>query len=218
MRIEYLLIRNFKSIRELEINDIEDVLILVGRNNAGKSVVLDAIRAVTGDYEVSLRDFNDNEGNISITVRISIEDEDLAVLYQKGQVSSFKHYDLWYKDFCNKLPSLKDGILEFEYVYSRDGKIKYRDGIKKNNIYIKTVLPRIFYVDNMERQHLVIRVPDKRDRRTNKIHLTENGKKLEEKARFIANKTLKEALHGLTLEELRISQEVLRKIFTNTKD
>ena len=65
-------------------------------------------------------------------------------------------------------------------------------------------------IDNMERQHLVIR--------TNKIHLTENGKKLEEKARFIANKTLKEALHGLTLEELRISQEVLRKIFTNTKD
>lgn len=73
-------------------------------------------------------------------------------------------------------------------------------------------------IDNMERQHLVIRVPDKRDRRTNKIHLTENGKKLEEKSRFIANKTLKEALHGLTLEELRISQEVLRKIFTNTKD
>ena len=73
-------------------------------------------------------------------------------------------------------------------------------------------------IDNMERQHLVIRVPDKRDRRTNKIHLTENGKKLEEKERFIANKTLKEALHGLTLEELRISQEVLRKIFTNTKD
>ena len=152
MRIEYLLIRNFKSIRELEINDIEDVLILVGRNNAGKSVVLDAIRAVTGDYEVSLRDFNDNEGNISITVRISIEDEDLAVLYQKGQVSSFKHYDLWYKDFCNKLPSLKDGILEFEYVYSRDGKIKYRDGVKKNNIYIKTVLPRIFYVDHERRK------------------------------------------------------------------
>ena len=159
MRIEYLLIRNFKSIRELEINDIEDVLILVGRNNAGKSVVLDAIRAVTGDYEVSLRDFNDNEGNISITVRISIEDEDLAVLYQKGQVSSFKHYDLWYKDFCNKLPSLKDGILEFEYVYSRDGKIKYRDGVKKNNIYIKTVLPRIFYVDH-ERRKSSIKEPE----------------------------------------------------------
>ena len=73
-------------------------------------------------------------------------------------------------------------------------------------------------IDNMEKLHLVIRVSDKKDRRTNKIHLTETGKKLEEKARFIANKTLKEALQGLTLEELRISQEVLRKIFNNTKD
>ena len=73
-------------------------------------------------------------------------------------------------------------------------------------------------IDNMEKLHLVIRVSDKKDRRTNKIHLTETGKKLEEKARFISNKTLKEALHGLTLEELRISQEVLRKIFNNTKD
>ena len=73
-------------------------------------------------------------------------------------------------------------------------------------------------IDNMERQHLVVRISDKRDRRTNLIHLTKTGKELEEKARFIANKTLKEALHGLTLEELRVSQEVLRKIFTNTKD
>ena len=73
-------------------------------------------------------------------------------------------------------------------------------------------------IDNMERQHLVVRISDKKDRRTNLIHLTKTGKELEEMARFIANKTLKEALHGLTLEELRVSQEVLRKIFTNTKD
>ena len=73
-------------------------------------------------------------------------------------------------------------------------------------------------IDNMERQHLVVRISDKRDRRTNLIHLTKTGKELEEKARFIANKTLKEAHHGLTLEELRVSQEVLLKIFTNTKD
>ena len=72
--------------------------------------------------------------------------------------------------------------------------------------------------DNRERQNLVGRIPEKKDRRTNQIHLTRTGKELEEKARFIANKTLKEALHGLTLEELRVSQEVLRKIFTNTKD
>ena len=83
-------------------------------------------------------------------------------------------------------------------------------------------------IDNMEKQHLVVRISDKKDRRTNLIHLTKDGKQLENKARYVkqlenkaryvAHLTLEEALKGLTLEELNISQEVLRKIFTNTKD
>ena len=73
-------------------------------------------------------------------------------------------------------------------------------------------------IDNMERQHLVVRISDKKDRRTNLIHLTKDGKELEERARVIANQTLKEALKGITIEELSVSQEVLRKIFFNTKD
>ena len=35
-------------------------------------------------------------------------------------------------------------------------------------------------IDNMERQHLVVRISDKKDRRTNLIHLTKDGKELEE--------------------------------------
>ena len=50
-------------------------------------------------------------------------------------------------------------------------------------------------IDNMERQHLVVRISDKKD-----------------------NQTLKEALQDITIEELSVSQEVLRKIFFNTKD
>lgn len=73
-------------------------------------------------------------------------------------------------------------------------------------------------IDNMERQHLVVRISDKQDRRTNLIYLTKDGKELETQARSIANRALVEALHGITSEELDISQEVLRKIFYNTKD
>ena len=73
-------------------------------------------------------------------------------------------------------------------------------------------------IDNMERMHLVVRTSDKSDRRINLIHLTKKGRDLEDKSRFVANKTLKEALQGLTLEELSVSQEVLRKVFMNTKD
>jgi DNA-binding MarR family transcriptional regulator len=70
----------------------------------------------------------------------------------------------------------------------------------------------------MERQHLVVRISDKKDRRTNLIHLTKDGRELEEQARIIANQTLKEALQGISSQELSVSQEVLRKIFFNTKD
>jgi DNA-binding MarR family transcriptional regulator len=73
-------------------------------------------------------------------------------------------------------------------------------------------------IDNMERQHLVVRISDKKDRRTNLIHLTKTGRDLENKAYKIANITLGQALEGLTTEELKIGQDVLKKVFTNTKD
>ena len=73
-------------------------------------------------------------------------------------------------------------------------------------------------IDNMEKQHLVVRIANKEDRRTNLIHLTKTGKDLETNARLIANRTLVEALRGLTFDELTVSQEVLRKIFNNIKE
>ncbi len=148
MKINYIKIKNYKSIEELEITDIEDVLILVGRNNAGKSVVLDAIRAVSGYYVISGNDFNNSEGNIVISMKLAIDDNDLRYMCDKGTVSNFKHYDLWIKDFKTKLPSYKDGELVFDFVYSRDGVVRYRDGVHKNNSYIKAVVPKIYFVDH----------------------------------------------------------------------
>ena len=73
-------------------------------------------------------------------------------------------------------------------------------------------------IDNMEKLGLVVRIASKDDRRTNLIHLTRNGKELKESAILVANRTLKEALVGVTFDELRVSQEVLRKVFTNAKN
>ena len=73
-------------------------------------------------------------------------------------------------------------------------------------------------IDNMEKQHLVVRISDKKDKRTNLIYLTKTGRDLENKSFKIAIATLQEALKGITIEDLKIGQEVLRKIFTNTKD
>ena len=66
MRIKDIRIRNFKSIREIHIPDIEQALILVGQNSTGKTAVLDALRAVAGSYQVRKEDFREDYPNIEI--------------------------------------------------------------------------------------------------------------------------------------------------------
>ena len=95
-----------------------------------------------------------------------------------------------------------------------------KDGVTQQelcNVTYKDKPSMTRLIDNMEQQNFVVRIPNKTDRRTNLVYLTRTGRDIEEKARFIANKTPKEALQGLTVEELSVSQEVLRRIFFNTK-
>lgn len=65
MEIKYLSIKNFKSIRHMEISDIQNALILVGKNNTGKSSILHALRAVEGSYEISLDDFKESQPSLT---------------------------------------------------------------------------------------------------------------------------------------------------------
>ena len=147
MQIKYLGIKNFKSIRELEIDDIENSLILVGKNNTGKTVVLDAIRAVTGDFEVKESHFNEKKQNIEIAMRLQITEDDLQLFHRHGIVSQYKHYDLWEREFREKLPSFVDGELSFVCTINHSGKVRLEDGSHKHNRYIKEVLPKLHFID-----------------------------------------------------------------------
>lgn len=147
MQIKSLYIKNFKSIRELKMTDIGSSLILVGKNNTGKSSVLDAIRAVTGDYIVGETDFNEKKQNIEIIMVIEITEEDLHQFHNQGIVSTFKRFELWKRDFSGKLPSFIDGRLSFSCIINRNGKIRYEDGWHKNNRYILEVLPKLHFID-----------------------------------------------------------------------
>ena len=74
MRLTYVHIQNFKSIRDMEIRDIDRALILVGKNNTGKTSVLDAVCAALGCYEVQERDFNEQGQAVRIAVRRAQEE------------------------------------------------------------------------------------------------------------------------------------------------
>ena len=147
MQITDLWIRNFKSIRDMHIGEIENALILVGKNDTGKTAVLDAVRAVGGDYTVREEDFHENYPNIEIMVTLQISEEDLQRFHRYGIVSSYRRYEAWHRDFSRKLPSFQEGTLTFEYSVNREGRVRYSDGHQKNNRYIPLISPHIYYMD-----------------------------------------------------------------------
>ena len=148
MQITGLRIRNFKSIADMQIKDIENALILVGQNNTGKSAVLDAVRAVGGSYTIRPEDFREDEPNIEVFVSIKFDEEDLAYLHDNGIVSQYRRMDTWKEDFRRKLPSFSDdNVLSFEFIANKDGKVRYCDGVHKNNPDIPAIFPKIYYMD-----------------------------------------------------------------------
>lgn len=147
MKITRIWIRNFKSIRDMEILDIENALIFVGKNNTGKTAALEAIRAALGHYSVCLDDFFENYPNIEITMTLEMTDRDLEIFHRQGKISQYKRFCTWKRDVQKKLPSYQMGNLTFTWIMNREGKIRYFDGYKKDNPYIKEILPQIFHID-----------------------------------------------------------------------
>lgn len=142
MKITYLHIKNFKSIFDMEIDEIDNAMILVGRNNTGKTVVIDAIRLAAGEYKVKDSDFLDIKKKIEIGICVEFDEQDLERFHELGMVSKYKRDDLWQRDFQSKLPSFQDNVLCFTCMIGRDGAVKYNDGFRKNNSYIPLIFPK----------------------------------------------------------------------------
>lgn len=148
MKFESIHICNFKSIKALEIKKMENACIFIGKNSTGKTVILDALLTVCGEYELSIQDFNQTESNIEITITLLIEEEDIRLFHKQGIVSKYKRFELWKNDFMTKIPSYQEGMLTFMFVANKEGRIRYGDGMKKDNPYIRLILPKLYYIDH----------------------------------------------------------------------
>ena len=72
-------------------------------------------------------------------------------------------------------------------------------------------------VDNLEKQHLVRRVPSETDRRINLIYLTRQAQKLQEESMALAEETLNEALETVPADKVDVCKEVLQIVYDNLK-
>lgn len=147
MRITYLKIYNYKSIREMEIKDVENALILVGKNNTGKTAVIDAILLATGLRPILTREFLDQNKPISISMKLEMTESDLAGLHSRSVLCKTKDYDRWLEEFCQKLPSFHDNVLSFTCIITPKKTVRYSDDYSKNNEYIPEVFPKIYHID-----------------------------------------------------------------------
>jgi len=96
--------------------------------------------------------------------------------------------------------------------------LSYNDGISQQE------LARITYKDKpgitrmlriMERELLISRLSDDSDKRSNKIVITKKGMDMHQSARVFVLQTMQDALNGLSEEEIRIGERILKKIFDN---
>ena len=148
MQLTRLRVKNFKSIRDIEIRQIENALLLVGQNSVGKTCILDAVRALGGSYRICEVDFNEKKQKIEISASLAITEEDLKLLHEKRIVSQYKRYEIWKEEFLERLPSFQDGILTFTMTANDQGSVRFSDGFEKHNRYIQEVFPKLYYLDS----------------------------------------------------------------------
>ncbi len=92
------------------------------------------------------------------------------------------------------------------------------EGINQQEITLfmfkdKTTITR--WIDYLEKNNLVLRIPDKQDRRQNMVYLTNEAKELLPRFVKVAQKTEKEATEGIPAKDIQICKDVLKQVRIN---
>nr|WP_068892701.1 MarR family transcriptional regulator [Pedobacter panaciterrae] len=93
-----------------------------------------------------------------------------------------------------------------------------KDGINQQEIadnIIKEKASMTYLLDNLVKRNLVNRMPDGNDRRNNLIHLTTQGKDLQEKLLPWAMEMYTAASKDLTLEDIIASTQLIKQLTKN---
>jgi len=70
-------------------------------------------------------------------------------------------------------------------------------------------------IDNLEKQHLVNRMPSTTDRRINLVALTDKAKDMQQLTIDLANQTMNEALIGVKKEDIDLVKQIFQRVYDN---
>lgn len=140
-----------------------------------------------------------------------LPDKELVFGVVSGRVSTAISRRLYRSFRANNINLTPEQWMVLQY-------LSYKDGITQQE------LARITFKDKpgitrmlsiMEREMLISRLSDESDKRSNRIKITKVGLDLQQQARIYVLQTMQDALKGLSEEEIRIGEKILKKIFCN---
>lgn len=79
----------------------------------------------------------------------------------------------------------------------------------------KTTVTRA--IDRLEKENMVVRVPDRQDRRHKRVYLTQKGKEMVTHMQQLAMRQMEEAKEGINPDELIVAKKVLLQVYENLK-
>lgn len=97
------------------------------------------------------------------------------------------------------------------HLYRKDGRTQ--QDLARTAVKDKAAITRL--INGLEKKNIVLRIPDRNDRRSKLVYLTNKGKEI--KADLIAQveSMLREAEQGISYEEMERCRATLNKIFSN---
>jgi DNA-binding MarR family transcriptional regulator len=96
-------------------------------------------------------------------------------------------------------------------LWNKDGQTQ--QSLSEQTSKDKTSITRL--LDTLSKHGLIERHGDPADRRINKIHLTNKGHKMEERAMQIVKESFDQAVSGITPKELLDAKQVIVKLLNN---
>lgn len=90
MKLKEIHIKGFRGIKDQTINNIENALVLIGKNNAGKSAFLTAIRTFFGDYTPQDKDIYKGSNDFEIEAVLECDDDYISEFFLDSKIGFTK--------------------------------------------------------------------------------------------------------------------------------
>jgi predicted ATPase len=116
-RIEYLRVKNFRALKDLELKNIKPLTVLLGQNGSGKSTVFDVFAFLAECFSIGLRKAVDKRGRFrELRTRGSNESIVIEIKYRENKNSPLITYHLAINE------NLTGAYVEEEWLSWRRGK------------------------------------------------------------------------------------------------